>query len=61
MSTDDSQPTGALPAATGTVPESGRCDEGSCSAIVEGAAYSVLVHEDDDGDRTFGVATYSGN
>ena len=41
--------------------ESVRCDEGSCSAIVEGAAYSVLVHEDEDGDRTFGVANYSGN
>jgi hypothetical protein len=41
--------------------ESVQCDAGSCSAIVEGAAYSVLVHEDEDGDRTFGVATYSGN
>lgn len=39
--------------------QSVRCDEGSCSAIVEGAAYSVLVHEDDDGDQTFGIATYS--
>ncbi|SDF07126.1 hypothetical protein SAMN05660662_0977 [Blastococcus aurantiacus] len=41
--------------------ESVRCDEGSCSAIVEGAAYSVLVHEDEDGDRTFGVSAYAGN
>ena len=41
--------------------ESVQCDEGSCSAIVENAAYSVLVHEDEDGDRTFGIATYSGN
>ena len=40
--------------------ESVRCDEGSCSAIVEGAAYSVLVHEDEDGDQTFGIANYSG-
>ena len=40
--------------------ESVQCDEGSCSAIVEGAAYSVLVHEDEDGDRTFGVAGYAG-
>ena len=41
--------------------ESVLCDEGSCSAIVEGAAYSVLVHEDEDGDQTFGIANYSGN
>ena len=41
--------------------ESVRCDEGSCSAIVEGAAYSVLVHEDEDGDQTFGIANYAGN
>lgn len=40
--------------------ESVECDEGSCSAIVAGAAYSVLVHEDEDGDRTFGIANYSG-
>ena len=37
------------------------CDESSCSAIVEGAAYSVLVHEDEDGDQTFGIANYAGN
>ena len=41
--------------------ESVQCDEESCSAIVEGAAYSVLVHEDEDGDQTFGIANYSGN
>ena len=41
--------------------ESVRCDEGSCSAIVEGAAYSVLVHEDEDGDQTFGVSGYAGD
>jgi len=41
--------------------QSVQCDEGSCSAIVEGAAYSVLVHEDEDGDQTFGIASYSGN
>jgi hypothetical protein len=41
--------------------ESVQCDAGSCSAIVEGAAYSVLVHEDEDGDQTFGIANYSGN
>jgi hypothetical protein len=40
--------------------ESVECDEGLCSAIVEGAAYSVLVHEDEDGDRTFGVSGYAG-
>ena len=41
--------------------QSVRCDDGSCSAIVDGAAYSVLVHEDEDGDQTFGVANYNGN
>ena len=41
--------------------DSVECDEGSCSAIVEGAAYSVLVHEDEDGEQTFGVAGYGGN
>lgn len=41
--------------------ESVQCDEGACSAIVEGAAYSVLVHEDEDGDQTFGIANYSGS
>ena len=41
--------------------DSVQCAEGSCSAIVDGAAYSVLVHEDEDGEQTFGVANYSGN
>ena len=41
--------------------ESVECAEGSCTAIVDGAAYSVLVHEDEDGDQTFGVSAYAGN
>ena len=41
--------------------ESVECSEGTCSVIVEGAAYSVLVHEDEDGDRTFGIAGYAGD
>ncbi|MDT0276631.1 hypothetical protein [Blastococcus goldschmidtiae] len=41
--------------------ESVQCDDGSCTAIVDGAAYSVLVHEDEDGDQTFGVSAYAGN
>ena len=41
--------------------ESVECSEGSCTAIVDGAAYSVLVHEDEDGDQTFGVSAYAGN
>ena len=41
--------------------QSVECDEGSCSAIVDDAAYSVLVHEDEDGDQTFGIANYSGD
>ena len=41
--------------------ESVECDEGSCTAIVDGAAYSVLVHEDEDGDQTFGLSAYAGN
>lgn len=41
--------------------ESVQCDDGSCTAIVDGAAYSVLVHEDEDGEQTFGLSTYAGN
>jgi hypothetical protein len=41
--------------------ESVECEDGSCTAIVDGAAYSVLVHEDEDGDQTFGVSAYAGN
>ena len=41
--------------------ESVECSENSCTAIVDGAAYSVLVHEDEDGDQTFGVSAYAGN
>ena len=41
--------------------ESVQCAEGSCTAIVDGAAYTVLVHEDEDGDQTFGVSAYAGN
>lgn len=41
--------------------ESVQCADGSCTAIVDGAAYSVLVHEDEDGDQTFGVSAYAGN
>lgn len=41
--------------------ESVQCDEGSCTAIVDGAAYSVLVHEDEDGEQTFGVSAYAGD
>jgi hypothetical protein len=41
--------------------ESVQCDDGDCSVIVEGAAYSVLVHEDKDGDQHFGVSAYTGS
>lgn len=41
--------------------ESVQCAEGSCTAIVDGAAFSVLVHEDEDGEQTFGVSAYAGN
>jgi hypothetical protein len=41
--------------------ESVQCAGGSCTAIVDGAAYSVLVHEDEDGEQTFGVSAYAGN
>lgn len=41
--------------------QSVQCEDGSCSAIVDGAAYSVLVHEDENGDQTFGIANYNGN
>lgn len=38
-----------------------QCDEDTCSVIVDGAAYTVLVHEDEDGDQTFGVSAYTGD
>lgn len=41
--------------------ESVECDEGACSAIVAGTAYSVLVHEDEDGVQTFGITAYTGD
>jgi hypothetical protein len=41
--------------------ESVQCAEGSCSAIVGGTAYTVLVHEDEDGDQTFGITAYVGD
>ena len=36
------------------------CDGDTCSAIIGGSAYSVLVQEDEDGEQHFGVAAYSG-
>lgn len=41
--------------------ESVHCEDGTCSAIVGGAAYTVLVHEDEDGGQTFGLTAYTGD
>ncbi len=41
--------------------ESVQCDDDSCSAIVGGTAYTVLVHEDEDGKQTFGITAYVGD
>jgi hypothetical protein len=37
------------------------CDGGTCSAIIGGQAYSVLVQKDAQGKQHFGVASYAGN
>jgi len=37
------------------------CDGGTCSAIIGGQAYSVLVQVDDEGKQRFGVSAYAGD
>jgi hypothetical protein len=41
--------------------ETVECHGDTCSAVIGGSAYTVLVQEDEDGEQHFGVATYSGD
>lgn len=44
----------------GTV-ETIECEGGTCHAIVDNQAYTVLVQEDEDGDQHFGLTGYTGD
>lgn len=48
-------------AAQGGEVETVECDGGVCAAIIGGQAYTVLVQEDEDGERHFGVGAYVGD
>jgi hypothetical protein len=37
------------------------CQGDTCSAIIQGQAYTVLVQEDSKGDQHFGVSAFAGN
>lgn len=38
-----------------------QCDGGTCEAIIQGQAYSVLVQKDKNGKQYFGVSAYAGD
>jgi hypothetical protein len=48
-------------AAQGATLETVECDGGTCSAVVAGQAYTVLVQEDEAGDQHFGVTAFVGD
>jgi hypothetical protein len=41
--------------------ETVECDGGTCSAVINGQAYTVLVQEDDKGKQHFGVSNFVGD
>ncbi len=41
--------------------ETVECDGGTCAAVINGAAYTVLVQEDDNGEQHFGVTDFVGD
>ncbi|WP_369140937.1 hypothetical protein [Modestobacter versicolor] len=41
--------------------ETVECNGGTCAAVINGQAYTVLVQEDDNGDQHFGVSPYTGD
>ena len=45
----------------GATLETVECDGGTCAAVINGAAYTVLVQEDEDGQQHFGVTDFVGN
>ncbi len=48
-------------AAQGATLETVECDGDTCSAVVAGQAYTVLVQEDEDGEQHFGVTAFVGD
>ncbi|WP_222195335.1 hypothetical protein [Modestobacter italicus] len=51
----------AMVAGQGAAVETVECDGDTCSAVISGQAYTVLVQEDEDGEQHFGVAAYTGD
>ncbi|MBB3674367.1 hypothetical protein [Modestobacter versicolor] len=45
----------------GATLETVECDGGTCAAVINGQAYTILVQEDEDGDQHFGVSAYAGD
>jgi len=48
-------------ATQGATLETVECDGDTCSAVVAGQAYTVLVQEDEDGEQHFGVTAFIGD
>ena len=48
-------------ASQGAEVETVECDGGTCAAVINGQAYTVLVQEDEDGDQHFGISPYAGD
>jgi hypothetical protein len=47
-------------ASQGATIETVECDGDTCAAVINGQAYTVLVQEDAQGKRHFGVSAYAG-
>jgi hypothetical protein len=45
----------------GATVETVECDGDTCAAVIGGQAYTVLVQEDEDGRKHFGVSAYAGD
>jgi hypothetical protein len=45
----------------GATVETIECDGGTCAAVINGQAYTVLVQEDAKGEQHFGISAYSGD
>ena len=51
----------ATVAEQGATLETVECHGGTCAAVINGQAYTVLVQEDDKGEQHFGVSAYAGD
>ena len=45
----------------GATVETVECNGDTCAAVIGGQAYTVLVQEDEDGEKHFGVSAYAGD